>query len=371
MRSPCNNRNPSPPCPEGFTTKEGKPCCYKSPAKKASIKKPAAKKPAAKKTSAKRDSTGKSPCTTRNPAPPCAEGYTTKEGKPCCYKSPAKKKAPAKSPAKKVRKEKPATKKKTPAKVIPDKVKSPIRKKVEEIKSGETLQEYFARKPITEKEAEATRREIVNLFPADAPITDELLWKMFEAYDSRVFHNRIKDYLKDSLSTLTIRGNARLTNSAGRCAKGTNGCSYLMEFATKIFNQLDMKKNQYSGGLLCKSRIECLALTFEHELIHLLFAMGLAKPEDNHGKYFKELIGETFLHTETKHNLLDGNLGIDVDREKTKKDFSIGQIVNFPDKNDSLELGRIIKLGPSFAQLVNLSNKALVAVRYPFLLASK
>ena len=111
MRSPCNNRNPSPPCPEGFTTKEDKPCCYKSPAKKAPTKKaPAkktpgktalAKKPAAKKASVKKPAAGKSPCTKRNPAHPCAEGYSTKEGKPCCYKNPAKKKkTPSKAPAK-------------------------------------------------------------------------------------------------------------------------------------------------------------------------------------------------------------------------------------------------------------------------------
>lgn len=86
----CNNKNPPPPCKEGFeererTLKSGKQevCCYKQ--KKKTLKK--TPKPKVEKT-----------CNNRNPPPPCKEGYEIKErtlssGKTekCCYVAKKKK----------------------------------------------------------------------------------------------------------------------------------------------------------------------------------------------------------------------------------------------------------------------------------------
>ena len=74
--SECNNRNPSPPCKEGYEEKENvlksgkkRVCCYKS-----------------KKT--------KKNCNNRNPSPPCKEGFSERENisssgekSICCYKT--------------------------------------------------------------------------------------------------------------------------------------------------------------------------------------------------------------------------------------------------------------------------------------------
>ena len=71
--SSCNNRNPKPPCQEGYeekVNKKGDICCFKQKSKP--------EKPL---------------CNNRNPEPPCKEGYeekltTNKDGKSgnCCYK---------------------------------------------------------------------------------------------------------------------------------------------------------------------------------------------------------------------------------------------------------------------------------------------
>jgi hypothetical protein len=86
------NKNGIPPCAEGFISKlnkKGEDCCYKtkqiktkksvSPLKEVTPKKAS---PVAKKTVK---------CTTnRNGTPPCADGYTSKmnkKGEDCCYKT--------------------------------------------------------------------------------------------------------------------------------------------------------------------------------------------------------------------------------------------------------------------------------------------
>ena len=65
---PCTSRNPMPPCEEGYYEKEnkkGETCCYKGEKKTKKI------------------------CTKINPEPPCLEGYQPEDrGKGlCCYKN--------------------------------------------------------------------------------------------------------------------------------------------------------------------------------------------------------------------------------------------------------------------------------------------
>ena len=108
----CNNRNPAPPCKEGYEIKKNpknEDCCYKvakvSKPKKASKKADAfphkeekaadaisqnEKSAAAEKNTPKKDKVEKkASCSSRNPAPPCKEGYRVKKNsknEDCCYK---------------------------------------------------------------------------------------------------------------------------------------------------------------------------------------------------------------------------------------------------------------------------------------------
>ena len=89
----CNNRNPSPPCKEGYSPKLNKKknieCCYKS--KKKDNQKLGKKKKSPKKRIDEKNKNKKASCNNRNPSPPCKEGYSPKLNKKknieCCYKS--------------------------------------------------------------------------------------------------------------------------------------------------------------------------------------------------------------------------------------------------------------------------------------------
>ena len=100
----CNNRNPSPPCKEGYSPKLNKKknieCCYKSKKKdnqKDKKKKSPKKRIDEKNKQNKQNKQKKASCNNRNPSPPCKEGYSPKLNKKknieCCYKSKKNNKA--------------------------------------------------------------------------------------------------------------------------------------------------------------------------------------------------------------------------------------------------------------------------------------
>lgn len=95
-KSTCNNRNPEPPCKEGYVVKKNpknEDCCYKVDKQKQEQKpKPKPKTPENKTT-----------CNNRNPAPPCKEGYKAKrnaKNEECCYKMTNKELAENSKPTK-------------------------------------------------------------------------------------------------------------------------------------------------------------------------------------------------------------------------------------------------------------------------------
>lgn len=204
-----------------------------------------------------------------------------------------------------------------------------------------------------------TRRAVMKTIEKQYPgsrnlpkITAAMMESIFDAYDAALFGGRIRRHLKETHSTITFKPNARLTAAAGRCGKA--GCHYMMETSTKIFQSLDVSdaKKQRTAGIECTSRLECMLITFEHELIHLLFVTGLASPQDNHGHYFKQAAQTMFAHTSIRHDLLiderQEKIG-KIDLAKTKADFRVGQLVTF---GKPVKSGEITKLNPKNAMVL-------------------
>jgi len=116
-----------------------------------------------------------------------------------------------------------------------------------------------------------------------------------------------------------------LSRTAGRCAfdphKRRRRCVYTIEISTKILRDAFVRPATYPvGGLLCRSRLECMQLTLEHEMVHLLMYMWqkcndplgnrrTRKPVvdglvvGGHGPTFKRLVLNMFGHTATRHGL--------------------------------------------------------------------
>ena len=85
----CNKRNPAPPCKPGFVSRKrpnGSLCCYKDYGAPAEPKKFKIKRISKKVNNPQEN---KNKCNTRNPEPPCKEGYYKKarpNGDICCFK---------------------------------------------------------------------------------------------------------------------------------------------------------------------------------------------------------------------------------------------------------------------------------------------
>ena len=143
-------------------------------------------------------------------------------------------------------------------------------------------------------------------------------------------------------------------------------CHYTLAFPSllysKIFTQGETRLA--NAGMTCESRLVCLMLTFEHELVHLL--MGLYGYSDQyqksksapgsrklnnfsaHGPLFRCFLNTVFGHTEFKHGLLNGEFD-EVAAALTVKDFSVGDYVT-------------VKGNPTVFQITQRKLKLLGAV---------
>jgi hypothetical protein len=173
------------------------------------------------------------------------------------------------------------------------------------------------------------------------------LTKLFDLYNTYFFN--------DSLPKTTLDISNRFTVKAGQCAISRNSveCKYAITISKKLFERLNLEENQVtkSGGLVCKSRLNCLQLVLEHELIHLI--MGFYYPNrkqlddkiySSHGLLFKSLVKNYFGQTESTHQI--GNIiydGLDNERTLLPEEIKIGQMTAIIDKK-GIKKGIIVNI---------------------------
>ena len=194
------------------------------------------------------------------------------------------------------------------------------------------------------------------------------LQKLYDLYNTYFFNN--------SLPKVTLEISNKLTQVAGKC-KVSGKCQPIIRMSRPIFMNLNLEKDQStkSGGLECKSRLECLQLVLEHEIMHLVIITHYPSRKElntkiysSHGTLFKGLVEAYFGQTQSTHQI--GNIimsdeqGDPVKKEKT----TIGQMVSFLHKG-ILKKGIVIGGYPLYHKnaMIEFIDGDSLKVEYDFL----
>jgi hypothetical protein len=217
----------------------------------------------------------------------------------------------------------------------------------------------FTEEEIKRKRARIHRKMLKSGTTPDLREGKPDLRKLFELYDKNFFRGQIERKLDATNSTLDFTY-SKHTSTAGTCSK--IGCKWKINIPIKLFQGLFQKgeKNLLSNGIWCTSKLDCLQLTFEHELIH--FLMGLyqyqgKKPEytqsadtfTGHGKLFQCMAFLYFGHTDYRHDLFKGEASTKL--KKGEAQFGM-RIKFFNNKTQEEYHGRITKINPKRAVIL-------------------
>jgi hypothetical protein len=194
----------------------------------------------------------------------------------------------------------------------------------------EDVCEYYRRTRLSEAEIRSGRERIARQWTetrrADfEELSKEDLEHLFKLYDETFFAGAFGRKLRADGHELEMVPTKILSRTAGRCAfdphKRRRRCVYTIEISTQILRDAFVRPATYPvGGLLCRSRLECMQLTLEHEMVHLLMYMWQKcnDPLGNrrtrrtvvdglvvggHGPTFRRLVLNMFGHTATRHGL--------------------------------------------------------------------
>jgi len=208
--------------------------------------------------------------------------------------------------------------------------------------------------PVTRKfdilAIEEWRRTIAELSLINPNLTTlnvNQLTRLFILYNTFYFNN--------SLPATKLVISDGLTVTAGKCKidRTSQNCVYTITISRSIFTKLNLENNQgtKSGGLVCKSRLNCLQLVLEHEIIHLIAGHYFPnrkqldkKIYSSHGLLFKGLVYNYFGQTESTHQI--GNIiydDSDKQRTLTKDEIKAGTLTFITDKK-GIKKGVIINI---------------------------
>lgn len=162
---------------------------------------------------------------------------------------------------------------------------------------------------------------------------DPNLWEpknfeyLFDLYDQFFFDGQLIQTLRKRNITLKFIYSERATATAGSCrGNALPHSTVIMTLSHPIMRELSLHSDglKYTnGGLFCTTPIECLQLTVEHEMVHLMIQLfcpeviGKFRHRRNiHGQEFKTIIKNLFGQTKTQHELPSPT----VRRRKSKKE---------------------------------------------------
>jgi hypothetical protein len=198
----------------------------------------------------------------------------------------------------------------------------------------------------------------------------------FRARDLKVLFNLYNEYFfNGSLpSRVSLELSDRLSKTAGLCSRGSGECEYKIIIARNLFQNLSLLEGQatQSGGITCRTSLQCLQLTFEHELIHLMikdkrldYRNSDQKIYGPHGQLFKDLIYAYFGQTRTTHNIGRIILSDETNEPLQKENATIGRPVSYF-IDGKLYKGVITRPSRTNAKIL-LLDRSSSSVRYEFL----
>ena len=234
---------------------------------------------------------------------------------------------------------------------------------------------YLVDKSITTEDQTRYRaiikNEIMSIIPAETISLDninlifnkKILNLLLELYDKYFFDNLLITKMKIHGCSLSICANNRCTTTAGKCRWGgwLGQKCFTIELSSKtFFSAFQETIKRTSGGLNCDDILDCLMLTFEHELIHALVMCfcpdwaydkkylrregsnkynsipytkgpskwtGRASPSTGHSKTFMTILYNLFGQTEYKHGLFGTKST--KDGKKILDKIKLGDIITF------------------------------------------
>lgn len=136
------------------------------------------------------------------------------------------------------------------------------------------------------------------------------LERLFHLYNQSFFNNALPKNVRLNISK-------KQTRIGGSCS--AKGCNYVIKISEPIISGITESSDKTVNGLICRSRLECLQLILEHEIIHLVINSShenlksgvLPKIYDTHGDLFKQLTLVYFGHTSIYHQLLNSEQSAD------------------------------------------------------------
>lgn len=138
--------------------------------------------------------------------------------------------------------------------------------------------------------------------PLDNPyhITQELLTSLTCCIDEAYFGGQLRNKVEEKKTIVTFDITAKTINAAGKCQKKQNEYTIqlnlgMMAKNIKAYGQLK------SCGLIANSLIECIVLTMEHEILHLVAFLQLIPGIRKHNNQFKQYALNIFGHTSARH----------------------------------------------------------------------
>ena len=198
----------------------------------------------------------------------------------------------------------------------------------------------------------------INVDNFNTILTQPILKKIVELYDSKFFYGKLVENLTKNGCVLKVCFDNRCTRTAGLCSY--DRCkSITIKLATKVFQKaLKTGSVKINSGLECSKFLTCLLITFEHELIHgLVFCLcsiykdskvlerehpslklfkGEFHDKSGHGKLFMTIVNNKFGHTKYKHNLFSHKPKPDAQGNRFKL---LSERMTIPQIRKTLKLG--------------------------------
>ena len=215
--------------------------------------------------------------------------------------------------------------------------------------SAHSSSEWFTEKEIERfrvyVEFKLNERGVSSNFKKLSPSDIEYI---FHLYDSILFSGRIQSTINDNHSRLSFYTLSSVVPEGlmGLCASdrehGSISCNYEIHIPYSKFKSLFTKgeRSHAASGINCNNRVQCLLITFEHELCHLIhyifvdrdLAVKNRKYIEDHGELFKCLAKTLFYHNKQYHVLVEG---VDSSKTLTKSTAFVGQYVERAGEEDN------------------------------------
>ena len=177
-------------------------------------------------------------------------------------------------------------------------------------------------------------------------LTPGIFSYMLELYDIYFFDNLLIKFVKDNKCSITVCFGSRCSSVAGRCFIDLKKKCFSIELAPITFGKAFVNSVEHdTGGITCVELLDCIMITFEHELVHALCGCFCENncnvntfygewecknlSRNGHGKTFMSILNNTFGHTDYTHGLFGRSKNSKLSNQVSKSILKIGDMITF------------------------------------------